>query len=89
MRLVVKQSEIKWRPMCKLDLINNNMSIIMQLDEICNGQKISTIKRYRDIYLCVDAYVKQGAKKSEAITWTSDDFRIGEASVYRALGWFD
>lgn len=74
--------------MHNLELINSNMDVIVQLERICNGRKLSTIKQYRDICLSVDAYIQQGAKKSEAITWTSDDFQLSEASIYVALGWF-
>jgi hypothetical protein len=75
--------------MSKIELINENIKIISMIDAICNGHKLSTVRQYRDIYLAVDAYTRQGIKKSEAITWASDDFNISEQSVYRALGWFD
>ncbi len=75
--------------MCKLETVNNNIDIIHKLERICQGQKLSTVKRYRDIYLSVDAYILQGAKKSQAITWTSDDFKISERTVYDALVWFE
>ena len=73
----------------KLQIINNNLELIGWMESICDGLKISTVRKYRDMYLTYDAYIQQGAKKTEAITWVSDDFGVSEDTVYRGVGFFN
>lgn len=36
-------------------------------------------------YLCFDRYIKLGNKKSDAIQWTADEFRVSCSTIYRVI----
>ena len=76
---------MKLQPMDKIQIIDRLISAVSEFDSVCGGMKFGTVKKYRDYYHAVDAYIQQGIKKPEAITWVSDDFRVSEDTVYRAL----
>jgi predicted 3-demethylubiquinone-9 3-methyltransferase (glyoxalase superfamily) len=78
----MKQSETK------LQIINDNIELLGQIESICQGLKVSTVRRYRDYYYAVDAYMQQGAKKTEAVTWVADDFGVSCKTVWMGLGVF-
>ena len=72
----------------KLQIINDNIELLGKIESICGGLKVATLRRYRDYYLSVDAYMLQGAKKTEAVTWVADDFGVSEITVWKGLGVF-
>lgn len=72
----------------EIEAISKYIESLQAVELLCRGVKISTLRKYRDYYFAVDAYIRQGATKTEAITWTADDFQVCESSVYRGLGFF-
>ena len=45
----------------------------------------SKVLRYRDLYLSYDKELKLGRQSAEAITFTADEFRVSELTVYKAI----
>jgi hypothetical protein len=43
------------------------------------------INQYIEIFLYYDSKIKSGIKKSLAITWTADNFRLSEVTIYTII----
>jgi len=65
------------------------MELLGKIELICGGLKVATLGRYRDVYLSYQYQKTQGTKKTDAITWVSDEYRISERYVYDAIKFFE
>lgn len=72
-----------------IEQIESVITALSDFERISKGAKFCTVRKYRDYFHAVNAYVLQGAKKPEAVTWVADDFRVSEDSVYRGLRFFN
>ena len=75
--------------MDKLSILLKQMDTVKELEKTCEGLKLYTVQKYINYYYNVNAYTRQGVRKSEAITWTADEFKTTERQIYRALAFFD
>lgn len=70
-------------------LITDNYELIHVLMKRRPHIKISTLHKYRSVYLKYLSYMKQGNPKQESIVWASDDFNISDRVVYQIIKLFE
>lgn len=72
-----------------IELITDNYELIHVLMKKKPHIKISTLHKYRSIYLRYLSYLQQGSPKAESIVWAADDFCVDDRTVYRVLKLFE
>lgn len=70
-------------------LITDNYELIHVLMKRRPHIKISTLHKYRSVYLKYLSYMKQGNPKQESIVWAADDFNISDRVVYQIIKLFE
>lgn len=52
---------------------------------LCEGFMYPKINTYIEMFLYFESKIKSGIKKSVAITWTADNFRKSETTIYEVI----
>ena len=72
-----------------IELIANNYQLVEALLKRRPHIKISTLHKYRSVYLRYMTYIRQGNRKPDVVIWVSDDFGVTEQQVYRIINFFE